>query len=581
MIGGRDALVMGALLISPVLIALALGAYEQRIMTLAGIYAIAVLGYQLIFGRLGALSLAQGCFFGIGAYVTGLVGVHLDWGFPASFLASLLVPAVIAGVVAIPVLRLESHYFALATLGISQVALLVGINWTEVTGGANGLYGVPEIRIAGAALYSSEALLLVVWGVLAIAVSAFLVIVGGRRAHRLTLLRDAPEAAAASGIDIGANRLTLFVASAAFGGGAGALQAHSIGVVSPAVLEFQVMVTILAMTVIGGRGHPAGAILGAILLVHLPEWFRFLEAHYLIAYGAALLLAVILMPEGLAGGLIRWLTRLPPPGPPPGSPPRPPRPASITADDVPDRPESARPNDDLRLAGLRKSYGGVVAVDGVSLDIRPGEILGLIGPNGSGKSTLINLVSGLQKPEAGTVHLGAAELSARPPHARAKAGLARTFQTPVVVQGLTAMETVLAACPSTMNARQAEALARRCLERAGIADFSEEPSRGLPPARARALDLARALASGPGILLLDEPAAGLTPGERENLARCLKSLAADGIGLMVVDHSMDFLLPLADRVVCLAAGSVVARGTPEEVSRDPAAITAYFGSPSS
>jgi len=561
---------MAALLIAPVLIALWLGAYEQRIMTLAGIYAIAVLGYQLIFGRLGALSLAQGCFFGIGAYVTGLVGVHLDWGFPASFLASLVVPAVIAGVVAIPVLRLESHYFALATLGISQVALLVGINWTEVTGGANGLYGVPEIRIAGASLYSSEALLLVVWGILAVAVMIFGFIVQGHRAHRLTLLRDAPEAAAASGIDIGASRLTLFVASAAFGGAAGALQAHSIGVVSPAVLEFQVMVTILAMTVIGGRGHPAGAILGAILLVHLPEWFRFLESHYLIAYGAALLLAVILMPEGVAGWLTRFLTNTPT------------SPGSGIREEATSEAGRGRPNADLRLAGLEKSYGGVVAVDGVSLEVRAGEILGLIGPNGSGKSTLINLVSGLQKQERGTVHLGGTELTTRPPHARARAGLARTFQTPVTVQGLGAMETVLAACPPSLDARQAEALARRCLERAGM---MEEPGKGggnvvssPTPAKARALDLARALAGEPGVLLLDEPAAGLTPGERENLARCLRSLADDGIGLLVVDHSMDFLLPLADRVVCLAAGSVVARGTPEEVARDPAAIAAYFGS---
>jgi len=566
MIGGRSTWVMTALLIAPVLVALALGGYEQRIMTLAGIYAIAVLGYQLIFGRLGALSLAQGCFLGIGAYVTGLAGVHLDWSFPASFLASLVVPAVIAGIVAIPVLRLESHYFALATLGISQIALLVGVNWTEVTGGANGLYGVPEIRIAGASLYSPEALLLMVWSALAVAVLAHGYLIKGRRAHRLTLLREAPEAAAASGIDIGASRLTLFVASAAFGGAAGALQAHSIGVVSPAVLEFQVMVTILAMTVIGGRGHPAAAILGAILLVHLPEWFRFLESHYLIAYGAALLLAIVLMPNGFVGRLEEWLG-----GADAGSPPAP------DPDDTIGR-KPARTGATLGLRDLRKSYGGVVAVDGVSLSVEPGEIVGLIGPNGSGKSTLINLVSGLQRPETGAVHLGNLDLSGRPPHERARAGLARTFQAPATVPGLAPLRTVLAACPATLDEPTAVTLARRCLERAGITDMAAGPSEG--PSRARALDLARALASEPVILLLDEPAAGLTPNERDDLARCLKSLAKDGIGLLVVDHSMDFLLPLADRVVCLASGAVVAEGTPEEIARDPAAIAAYFGGPS-
>ncbi len=559
----RSFWIMAALLVLPVAAALALGGYEQRIMTLAGIYAIAVLGYQLIFGRLGALSLAQGCFFGIGAYVTGLAGVHLGWGFIASFPASLAVPALIAGLVAIPVLRLESHYFALATLGISQIALLIGVNWTEVTGGANGLYGVPGIRIAGISLFSSEAMLLMVWGTLAAAVLAFGALTRGRRARRLALLRESPEAAAAVGIDIGSNRLILFVASAAFGGGAGALQAHTIGVVSPAVLDFQIMVTILAMTVIGGRGHPAGAILGALLLAHLPEWFRFLESHYLIAYGTALLVAVIIMPEGLAGCFGRWLSV------------RDPTPPEIK------RPVPARvsePGGELRLCNLRKTYGGVTAVDGASLTVAPGRIVGLIGPNGSGKSTLINLATGLQGQESGTVHLGPVDLSRSPPHIRARAGLARTFQSPAGNANRTPLESVLAACPPDLTDEDAEALAMHCLERAGLEHLSGKPAGPPSPAEARGLDLARALATCPTILLLDEPAAGLAPGERADLADRLKRLAAEGLGLLIVDHSMDFLLPLADRIVCLATGTVVAEGTPEAVSKDPEAIAAYFGS---
>lgn len=566
---GRGAWTMAALLIAPVAIALASGGYEQRIMTLAGIYAIAVLGYQLIFGRLGALSLAQGCFFGLGAYTTGLLGIHLEWGFPASFLASLLVPAIIAGIVAIPVLRLESHYFALATLGIAQIVLLVGVNWTEVTGGANGLYGVPEARMMGLSAVSSEAMLFLVWGVLACATLAFHFLVRGRRAHRLTLLREAPEAAAAAGIDIGAHRLTLFVASAAFGGAAGALQAHSIGVVSPAVLDFQVMVTILAMTVIGGRGHPAGAILGAVLLVHLPEWFRFLEAHYLIAYGAALLVAVIVMPEGLVGLIRRWRGFSADPEGRATVGEKAAAPTVLSA--------SAKPDLALELQGVTKHYGGVRALDDVSLKVAPGEIVGLIGPNGSGKSTLINIASGLQSQEQGSVLLADRSLSRSGPHVRARAGLARTFQTPTSTSNLSAMASVLAACPDVLGGPDAEKRARACLERVGLSRLAEQPARTLSPAETRGVDLARALAIDPAILLLDEPAAGLTPGERNDLTGCLRGLADTGIGLLIVDHSMDFLLPLADRVVCLAAGSVVARGTPGEVARDPAAIAAYFG----
>jgi branched-chain amino acid transport system permease protein len=565
MTGGRDIWAMASLLILPVLVALSMGGYEQRIMTLAGIYAIAVLGYQLIFGRLGALSLAQGCFFGVGAYTTGLLSIHLGWGFPASFLASIAVPALIAGVVAMPVLRLESHYFALATLGIAQLALLVGVNWTEVTGGANGLYGVPEIRILGSSFPSSEALLVTVWGVLAVAIFTFRWLVRGRRAHRLTLLREAPEAAAAAGIDIGLNRLTLFIASAGFGGAAGALQAHSIGVVSPAVLEFQLMVTILAMTVIGGRGHPAGAILGAILLVHLPEWFRFLEAHYLIAYGAALLIAVIMMPEGMVGLVARWLV---------GD-------KSYQHFETGEKPceVASQPNGNiaLKLDGLGKSYGGVRALDNVSLTVAPGEIVGLIGPNGSGKSTLINLASGLQSAENGAVRIGNSLLTKTPPHRRVMAGLARTFQSAAAAPSLSPMASLLAACRRGIDDKAADVWARNCFRRAGFAQLADRGMGTLTPAEARGLDLARALASQPSVLLLDEPAAGMTPGERDSLAECLRSLSADGLGILIVDHTMDFLLPLADRVVCLAAGTVVAEGTPDEVSRNPSAIAAYFG----
>jgi len=563
--GQRGFLLTAVFLFAPPAIAFAAGDYERRVMTLAGIYALAVLGYQLVFGRIGALSLAQGCFFGLGAYTTGLLGIHFGWTFPASFLAAAIVPALLAFVVALPVLRLGSHYFALATLGISQVVLLVAVNWTDVTGGANGLYGIPEVSILDRSFSSSEAMLVLVWGTLAVAVTGVSAMLRGRASHRLSVLRDAPEAAASIGIDAAAHRLALFLASAALGGVAGALQAHSVGVVSPAVAEFHVMVTILAMTVVGGRGHPAGAILGAVLLVHLPEWFRFLEANYLIAHGAALLLAVILLPQGLAGLFQRWL------GEKPHFKPH----TDVSSDR--NIPAVRRASDGLEINNVEKRFGGIVALDKVSLRISAGEIVGLIGPNGSGKTTLVNVISGLVAPDRGRLVLDKQEIGAMGPHLRARLGLGRSFQSPATTPTLTILESVLAATSSNHDNATAQRLAESCLAFVDLSGWGVEFSGTLPPAKARDLDLARLLAAEPSVVMLDEPAAGLTPTERARLANRLKNLAEAGLGILVIDHSMDFLLPLADRVICLASGVIVSEGRPEEVARHPAAIAAYFG----
>ena len=335
--------------------------------------------------------------------------------------------------------------------------------------------------------------------------------------------------------------------------------------VSPAVAEFQVMVTILAMTVVGGRGHPAGAILGAVLLVHLPEWFRFLEANYLIAHGAALLLAVILLPQGLAGLFERWLNDKPVFKPQTGA----------SEDTTP--PMVRRAHEGLEVNDVAKRFGGVVALDKVSLRVGAGEIVGLIGPNGSGKTTLVNVISGLETPDRGHLVLDGQELGAMGPHSRARLGLGRSFQTPVATPALTLLESVLAATSREHDDAAAQRLAEACLKFVDLSGHASELSGTLPPAKARDLDLARLLAAEPSVVMLDEPAAGLTPDERERLANCLKTLAKVGLGILVIDHSMDFLLPLADRVVCLASGAVVSEGPSEEVACDPAAIAAYFG----
>jgi branched-chain amino acid transport system permease protein len=541
--------------------------YDLRLLTVTGSSALMVLGYQLVFGHAGALSLAQGAFFGLGAYATGILGASLGLPFPATFAAAMALPALIAALVALPVLRLESHYFALATLGLAQLALILAVNWQDLTGGANGLAGVPGILPGLAGRDGALVLLGAVWAAVAAAALLCHAMTGGLRGLTYRLMREAPEAAAASGIDAGVLRFRAFVIGAALAGAGGAFQAHTLRVVSPESIGFPVMVSCLMMTVIGGRTRIFGAILGALLLVHLPEWARVLQGHYMLAFGALTLTMIVFAPDGLAGTAERLRGRLFPEAPvPPPSPLLPPQ-----------RPRTAGGTAILEARGLAKSYGGVRAVDGIDIALAPGKIVGLIGANGSGKSTLANLLTGQARPDRGTVRVVGVEMTGRPASRFAAAGIARGFQTPQLSSGLSALDNVAAgARPPLQGAEAIRAMAAGALALVG------EPARGeaagsLSPATRRRVEIARALMAAPAALVLDEPAAGMAPDEQQALAELLRRLAESGTALLIIEHRLDFLLPLADRLICMDGGRIVAKGLPEAVLRDAAALAAYLG----
>ncbi len=549
------------------------GPYDLRLFALAGIYAIAVLGYQFVFGHAGVLSLAQGTFFGLGAYVAGLGAIRLGLPFAAAVALAAAAPTLLAAAIAVPVLRLQSHYFALATLGVGQVVLLGAVNWESVTGGANGLPGVPAIALFGLSVGRGWPLVLLVWTTVAVLALLAWQVTRGPYGRALLIHRTDPLAAASLGVDGARLRFAALLLSAAYAGVAGGLYVHTLRVVSPEALEFPVMVSLLAMTVVGGATRIAGAIVGALLLVHLPEWFRVLEDVYLVAYGAGLLAFVVFAPTGLAGLLDRLVT----PTPAPAVPTAPPAEAATPAT--------------LQVRGAHKAFGGVAAVDGVDLEVRPGEIHGLIGPNGSGKTTLVNLIGGLVPADAGSVRLGEAELSRAGAPARARAGLARSFQTTSLVEPLSALENAAtgaagraglgralgAGWPRDREREAALSAARWALDLMGLTEVADRPAAALSPAQRRRLDIARALASGSGTLLLDEPAAGMTEAEQADLARRLAGLRDRGLGLLVIEHNVGFLMGLCDRLTCLESGRVLASGPPRAVRDDPAVRAAYLG----
>lgn len=542
--------------------------YALRLLGLAGVYTLLGIGYVFAFGHAGLLSLAQGAFFGLGAYVTGVLASRWGAAPAVTFPLAVLAPVLLAAIVALPVLRLASHYFALATLAIAQLLMLVALNWTEVTGGANGLAGLPGLAIGGWRIGRGLPLVLVTWTVVGIGAVIAWRVAAGRLRLAWQVAREDEIAAAAIGLDVGRLRLAAFLLAAGYAGAAGALQVHGLGVVSPEVLQFGVMVTCLTLVVVGGRLRIAGAVLGAVLVVHLPEWFRILDRHYLVAYGVALLVMIIAAPDGIVGRLEALRARLLPEPPAPLPAPRP-------------LPPTATPADGAVLVaeGLTKRFGGVLALENVSLQVAAGEILGLIGANGSGKTTLLNVISGIERPDAGRLVLAGRDATTLAPHRRARAGIGRSFQTPRLVAGLSLLDNVAAARigMGVADPEIARGEALTLLRRLQLDDAATLVPAALPPGHLRRTEIARALALQPRLLLLDEPAAGLAAAEQADLAARLRAVAADGVALVVVEHNLPFLMGLAHRLICLDSGRVIAEGPPEAVRADPKVRAVYVG----
>ncbi len=554
--------------------------YAMRVLAIAGVYAVLALGYRFIFGLAGALSLAQGSFMGLGAYVSGILATRYGIPFDAALPASIGLPVVLALLVAVPVLRLQTHYFALATLLIGQIALLIAVEAQSLTGGANGMGGIPPLSLVGVPISGRLGILALTWGCVAICALLAWQVARGRWGDAFAILRANPAAARAIGLDTGRLRLTAFLLSAAYAGLAGSLYVHEVGVLSPDVLGFPVMITCLTIAVVGSRLRISGAILGAALIIELPEWVRFLQDDDTLAFGCILLVVVIALPEGMVEAADRLWGRLC--TAPPASAPKL-APISIGGPwgrDVL-----------LEINQLSCSFGGVRALDDVSLVLHAGEVLGLIGPNGSGKTTLLNAITGIFLPQSGRVQWLGHDVTGWAPHRMARLGMARTFQTPALVGPMSALDNVAIA----RNAAQlglgqalragaqdravARAEAMTLLDRMGAASAATTLAGALPPGLARRVEIARALACAPRILLLDEPAAGLTETEQADLVTRLRQVAAEGVALLVIEHNMRFLLPLTTHMLCLDRGRVIAFGTPQDVQTHPQVIEAYLGAP--
>lgn len=577
------------------------GRLSLSILVLVLLYTPIVAGIAVLSGYAGQVSLGQAAFYGSGAYITAILttraGLSPWLGIPAAVLGS----ALLAYLVGRPILALRGHYLVIATLGLNIIVVVLLRQWSGLTGGANGLSGIPPLQAFGMPLRGDLFYYYATGVVALLALWASANLVRSRFGRALLFVRTSEAAAAAFAVDAARMKSLAFVWSAGLASLSGALYAHYVTFISPSPFDFTFSVELLVMAVVGGLASIPGAAVGCFLFVVLRQLLaRALPATLgagasaqaeVVVFGLILALVVVLAPEGLWPSVAGWWRKR-----------RSARPAAIGADakyGAPSGPSGAPAGEAgsrdaapiLAVREATRRFGGLTAVAAVSFDARPGEVLAIVGPNGAGKTTLFNLVSALVTPSSGTIRLLGRDVTRLAPDEVARLGVARTFQAPRLVPHLTALENAMLGLYAAERVGFAQAVlgltgreegwareeASRALATVGASAFAGTRAADLPFGAQRLVELARALAARPRLLLLDEPASGLTQAERRTLAELVRAVRDRGTAVIVVEHDMRFVMELADRILVMHHGEAIAEGTPDEVRRNADVVAAYLG----
>lgn len=556
--------------------------YIGVIATRACIYWVLVSGLNLVVGFAGQIAIGWVALLTLGAYVTSVLTAGNVMPALPPYLAlggSAVFGAIFGVIVGLPALRLRTFYFAMTTLGFATIVTQVALAWKSVTGGGVGVPG-PLFPWPFASPWGFYYFCL---GIAAICTWMTANIAKSRFGRSLVAIRDADVAAESVGISKPMLLVTVFVFSGAVAGVAGGLFASLQSYITPDAFTFDLSVLFFIAILIGGRGSILGPLLGTIILTALPEFAAPLVAWSTFLYAVLLLVIVLVVPGGIAD-LLDYKNR---------------RPLEQHREIRP-RPEllpqvlsaQAQPSR-LKLEGVALSFGGVRAIDGVDLEIRTGEVHGLIGPNGSGKTTMLNVISGYYAPQSGRVQQDGATLTPRAPHTRAEHHIARTFQTPRLVGAESVLENVMIGGTADGRARFVESLlslprhhrdeahlreaAMTALATVGLEQLAPVRADRLQHGEQRFVEIARALMMRPAFLLLDEPAAGLSVEEIKRLGALIVAISRQGTGVLLVEHHADLIFDICDHVTVLNLGKVLAAGTPAEIRAHREVVNAYLG----
>jgi branched-chain amino acid transport system ATP-binding protein len=567
----------------PVLLALAAAAlayaafsnqYYLFLLIIAALTVIVGVGLNVLIGLTGQVSFGHVGFYALGAYVTAVLttklGVPFWWTLPVAAVLTGIIGAML-GLVA---LRVSGPYLAMVTIAFGFVVEFTAVEWESVTGGQNGLMNVPPPSIAGWSI-----------GERGIAVAAILLMIVALALYKrlaqsgwglaMRAVRDSETAAGAMGVNPLAIRTLAFTVSAVLAGIAGSFFASATTFVAPSTFTFFQSILFVLVVVIGGAERTYGPVIGAAIVIGLPEVLAGFAEYRVLLFGLLLLAVLLYAPGGIAGALARRLAR-----------PRPDDPAAPVSAQLLFAAGGAKPA--LELSDIGIAFGGLRAVSDVSARIEGGMVTSIIGPNGAGKTTLLNVICGFYKPASGSVRLGNDELAGEPAFRVARAGIARTFQSPQLFERMTVLDNLLvamqrgelgsplselASAPSGAAVQKARAL----LGYVGYGGSVHRLAGDLPHNDKRLLEIARALALRPSILMLDEPAAGLNAVDKTMLAKLLRRIADTGIAVVLIEHDMSLVMGISGEIIVLDAGKQLTHGRPDVVRNDKSVIAAYLG----